>query len=500
MGFKAELIDNQYQELALKLESLSMSHVIFETDGDTSYQDLLTLLDEEGQAEFKCSACRKFIDRVANLVYFIGETPRAYLWRHLEVKDEALRAKLKLLALRVELSVVTSVFWNKGGKLVHHPGKHTTWYQYTLGNDAREPYEHFHTKLWVPPLVCLREYVTLEREFMRLTCLMDLAEQVRLLNTCIKVTRELMPFTQNIQHNLIWTRNLLKEIHEVSSQLSNGGRNTTAKLLARVIDEPSIQTMVDKFYALRKEHIIDMLETAMTNPLEAVLTYLAVTDPANFNIYGEESRVMATRIHQMHALRNMGVHEALTFHHAELDELYSEPECIWKRSIDGLDKEEYKDIPITNKSVEDFRAYIHTALSFQLITPFTVGEVKRIIVSNLNTELTPFTWQDDGHIALIDSKCQLIQDSLVEGPGHLDVQAIIDDGYGEIYFVVSVDTLPVEVDLSEMLSTLKPEYDHYRMGVEELLHVTKANSDKELVAIPLSQFSEDQQFVYYVRD
>ena len=51
-----------------------------------------------------------------------------------------------------------------------------------------------------------------------------------------------------------------------------------------------------------------------------------------------------------------------------------------------------------------------------------------------------------------------------------------------------------------MLSTLKPEYDHYRMGVEELLHVTKANSDKELVAIPLSQFSEDQQFVYYVRD
>ena len=202
---------------------------------------------------------------------------------------------------------------------------------------------------------------------------------------------------------------------------------------------------------------------------------------------------MATRIHQMHALRNMGVHEALTFHHAELDELCSEPECIWKRSIDGLDKEEYKDIPITNKSVEDFRAYINSALSFQLIPPFTVGGLKRIIVSNLNTDLTPFTWQDDGHIALIDSKCQLIQESLV------DVQAIVDDGYGELYFVVSVDTLPEAVDLSEMLTTLKPEYDHYRMGVEELLHVTKA-SDKELVAIPLSQFSEDQDIVYYVRD
>ena len=482
MGFKAELIDNQYQELALKLESLSMSHVIFETDGDTSYQDLLDLLDEEGQAEFKCSACRKFIDRVANLVYYVGETPRSYLWRHLEVNDEALRAKLKLLALRVELSVVTSVFWNKGGKLVHHPGKHTTWYQYTLGNDAREPYEHFHTKLWVPPLVCLREYVTLEREFMRLTCLMDLAEQVRLLNTCIKVTRELMPFTQNIQHNLIWTRNLLKEIYEVSGSMDT--RNTTAKLLARVIDEPSIQTMVDKFYALRKEHIIDMLETARTNPLEAVLTYLAVTDPANFNIYGEESRVMATRIHQMHALRNMRVHEALTLHQAALSELHSEPECVWRTGT--TDKE---GVTSTKVPVEQFRDEWLLCGKIALEGEYTLPDVKRIIVSNLNTELTPFTWQDDGHIALVDAKCEYV----LSDDTH-EVLAVLSDGYGEYYLVIQVADLPTEVILDELLTTLKPEYDHYRMGVEALLHVSKSDTDAVLIAIPYSTLPDDCVF------
>ena len=492
--FKAELIDGHFREIAKQMEEISQSEIIFETEGDSNYQDLVDLLDEEGQAEFNCGTCRKFVNRVANLVYFEGVIPKALFWHSLMAnnKDLDLRAKLRMIALRVERSAVKSVFWNKGGKVEVHPNLKRDYFVYHLGSSARTPFEHFHANIWVPPLTCLREYQTFEMEFKRLASLMPLDQQIRLLDRCCWEAKAMMPFTQNIVLPLNWTRTLLQEIWLLDGRLQ---RNSVAKLLARIPHDPLLQTMMDKFYSVHKESLINMLEEAQTDVLSAVVNYLSTVDPANANVLHAEHKEMSTRIHQVNHLRELGVHDALAFHNASLDVLLDDQDCIWHRTIEGKTPEEYMDLVFEGVTADDLIEVSKRSLSIQIKLPIQVPDVKRLIMSNPNATDTVFTWQDESKLALIDANCDWVETE----EGYIDVQALVDGNNDELYLIVAVESMPDECKLNDFMRTLKLEYDHYRLGVNALLHIAKTEG-RVLIAIPFSQLPADREFLYYNAD
>lgn len=494
--FKAELIDGRFREVAKYMEEISQNEIIFETEGDSNYQDLVDLLDAEGQAEFKCGSCRKFVDRVANLVYFEGVIPKALFWQALiaNITDLDLRAKLRLIALRVERSAVSSVFWNKGGKVAIHPNLKRDYFVYHLGNVAREPYEHFHANIWIPPLTCLREYQTFEMEFKRLASLMSLDEQIKLLNRCCREAKVMMPFTQNIVLPLNWTRTLLQEIWLLDGRVT---RNSIAKLLARIPHDPLLQTMMDKFYSVHKESLINMLEEAKVDVLSAVVNYLSTVDPANANVLHAEYKEMSNRIHQVNHLRESGIHEALTFYNAELNAVIVDENCIWHSTADLKNLDQYTELSFRGLATKDLLDLAETSIGLRIQLPLlepTAG-IKRIVTSNPNTLDTAFTWQADGSLAMIDAECEWAEDD----EGYVDILAIIDSMDGEAYLVVAVDELPDTCGLRDFMPTLKPEYEHFRLGVEVLLHIAKQEG-KVLIGVPYSRMPVSQEFVYFTHD